>query len=160
MDEKEEHPVLRSIDIKENLVEKFKQKLICRKLSYCTSNRSKYVISLEEILVHNCLESVILGGGIPKSLNLKNTATAISHDIQEQHRKNQRKCPPSPQGVLDDVRHYHSDTLYNLMAWIVNPILSYDENGIVKLSKPKATKVSKICDDIEFLIPISCPSLS
>ena len=93
-------------------------------------------------------------------MSLKNTTTAISHDIQEQNRKNQRKCNPSPQGVLDDVRHYHSDNLYNLIAWIVNPISSYNENGIVKLSKPKATKVSKICDDIEFLIPISCPSLS
>ena len=160
LNEKEEHPVLRSIDIKEKLIEKFKQKLIFRKSSYSTSNKSEYVISSEESLVPNCLESVILGGGIPKSLSLKNTATAISHDIQEQNRKNQRKWPPSPQEVLDDVRHYHSDSLYNLIAWIVNPTSSYDENGIVKLSKPKATKVSKICDDIESLIPNSCPSLS
>ena len=93
-------------------------------------------------------------------MSLKTTATTISHDIQEQNRKHQRKWPPSPQEVLDDVRHYHSDSLYNLIAWIVNPTSSYDENGIVKLSKPKATKVSKICDDIESLIPNSCPSLS
>ena len=138
LNEKEEHPVLRSIDIKEKLIEKFKQKLIFRKSSYSTSNKSEYVISSEESLVPNCLESVILGGGIPKSLSLKNTATAISHDIQEQNRKNQRKWPPSPQEVLDD--HYHRDSLYNLIAWIVNPTSSYDENGIVKLSKAKGNE--------------------
>ena len=105
LNEKEEHPVLRSIDIKEKLIEKFKQKLIFRKFSYSTSNKSEYVISSEESLVPNCLESVILGGGIPKSLSLKNTATAISHDIQEQNPQNQRKWPPSPQEVLHEVRH-------------------------------------------------------
>ena len=113
LNEKEEQPVLRSIDKKENLIEKLKQKLIFRKSSYSTSNKSKYVIWSEKILVPNCLESIILGDGIPKSLSLKCTATAISHDIQEQNRKNQRKWPPSPQEVLDDERHYHSDSLYN-----------------------------------------------
>ena len=118
LNEKEEHPVLRSIDIKEKLIEKFKQKLIFRKSSYSTSNKSEYVISSEESLVPNCLESVILGGRIPKSLYLKNTETAISHDIQKQNRKNRTKWPPSPQEVLDVVRHYYSDSLYNLIAWI------------------------------------------
>ena len=160
MNEKEEHPVLHSIDIKEKLIIKFKQNLIFRKFSFSTSNKSEYVISSEESLIPNCLESVILRGRIPKSLSLKNTATAISHDIQKQNRKNQRKWSPSPQEVLDDVRHYHSDSLYNIIAWIVNQTSSYDENGIVKVSKPKATNVSKICDDIESLIPNSCPSLS
>ena len=75
----------------EKLIEKFKQKLIFRKSSYSTRNKSEYLISSEESLVPNGLESVILGGGIPKSLSLKNTATAVSHDIQEQNRQNQRK---------------------------------------------------------------------
>ena len=35
-----------------------------------------------------------------------------------------------------------------------------DENGTVKLSKIKATKVSKVCEDIEILIPNAKPSLS
>ena len=89
--------------------------MIFKKSSYSTSNKSEYVISPEKSLVSNCLESVIRGGGILKSLSLKNTATAISHDPQEQNRKNQRKWPPSPQEVLDDVRYYHSDSLYNLI---------------------------------------------
>ena len=100
--------------------------MIFRKSSYSTSNKSECVISSEESLVSNCLESVILGGGILKSLSLKNTASAINHDPQEQNRKNQGKWPPSPQEVLDDVRHYHSDSLGNLISWIVNPTSSYD----------------------------------
>ena len=50
LNEKEEHPVLRSIDIKEKLIEKFKQKLIFRKSSYSTRNTSEYVISSQEVL--------------------------------------------------------------------------------------------------------------
>ena len=99
--------------------------MIFRKSSYSTSNKSEYVISSEESLVSNCLESVILGGGILKSLSLKKTATAISHDPQEQNRKNQRKWPPSPQEVLDDVWCYHSDSLYNLILWILNQTSPY-----------------------------------
>ena len=105
LNKKEEHPVLRSIDIKEKLIEKFKQTLIFRKSSYSISNKSEYVILSKESLVPNCIESVILGGGIPKFLSFKNTATAISHDIQEQNRKNQSKGAPSLQEVLDDVQH-------------------------------------------------------
>ena len=103
LNEKEEHSVLRSIDMKGKVIVKCKQKLVFRKFLYSTSNKSEYVVSSEESLVPNCLESVILGGRIPKSLYLKNTATTISHDIQEQICKNQTKRPPSPQEVLDDV---------------------------------------------------------
>ena len=99
--------------------------MIFRKSSYSTSNKSEYVISSEESLVSNCLESVILGGGILKSLSLKKTAAAISHDPQEQNRKNQRKWPPSPQEVLDDVWCYHSDSLYNLILRILNQTSPY-----------------------------------
>ena len=47
-----------------------------------------------------------------------------------------------------------------LIASIVSPNSTLHENGTVKLSKFKATKVSKICDDIETLIPDAKPSLS
>ena len=48
----------------------------------------------------------------------------------------------------------------NLIASIVSPNSTLDENRTVKLSKVKATKVSKICDDIDTLIPNAKPSLS
>ena len=43
---------------------------------------------------------------------------------------------------------------------IVSPNSILDENGTVKLSKVKANKVSKICDDFDTLIPNAKPSLS
>ena len=49
--------------------------------------------------------------------------------------------------------------MFNLITSIVSPNSTLDENGTVKLSKVKATKVSKICDDIETLIPNAKPSL-
>ena len=49
--------------------------------------------------------------------------------------------------------------MFNLITSIVSSNSTLDENGTVKLSKVKATKVSKICDDIETLIPNAKPSL-
>ena len=49
--------------------------------------------------------------------------------------------------------------MFNLIASIGSPNSTLDENGTVRLSKVKATKVSKICDDIETLIPNVKPSL-
>ena len=43
--------------------------------------------------------------------------------------------------------------MINLTASIVSPNTTLDGNGTAKLSKIKATKVSKICDDIETLKP-------
>ena len=43
--------------------------------------------------------------------------------------------------------------MFNLIASIVSPNSTFDENGTVIFSKVKATKVSKIYDDIEALIP-------
>ena len=43
---------------------------------------------------------------------------------------------------------------------IVSPNSPFDINGCVKLSKDKATKVMRICSDIESLIPNTTPSLS
>ena len=50
--------------------------------------------------------------------------------------------------------------MFNLIASIVSSNSTLDENGTVKLSKVEATKVSKICDDIETLISNAKPSLS
>ena len=53
----------------------------------------------------------------------------------------------------------HSN-LFNLIALIVSPNSPCDESGTAKLFRAKATKFSKICDDIESLISNSEPSLS
>ena len=46
-----------------------------------------------------------------------------------------------------------------MIALIVSPNSPFDIDGSVKLSKVKATKVTKICSDIESLIPNTTPSL-
>ena len=50
--------------------------------------------------------------------------------------------------------------MLNFIASIVSLNSILDENGTVKLAKVKTAKVSKICDDIEILIPNTKPSLS
>ena len=47
-----------------------------------------------------------------------------------------------------------------MITLIVSPNSPFDINGCVKLSKDKATKVKRICSDIESLIPNTTPSLS
>ena len=47
-----------------------------------------------------------------------------------------------------------------MIALIVSPNSPFNIDGSVKLYKGKATKVTKICSDIESLIPNTTPSLS
>ena len=47
-----------------------------------------------------------------------------------------------------------------MIALIVSPNSPFDIDGSVELSKGKATKVTKICSDIDSLIPNTTPSLN
>ena len=94
-------------------------------------------------------------GSIQKSLLVKNCGKVVSAKIQE------RQWPPTPQDILEEKNiNTSNNTLLNLIASIVCPNSTLDENGTVKLSKVKATKVSKICDNIETLIANAKLSLS
>ena len=65
-----------------------------------------------------------------------------------------RKWPPTPQNILEQKNiNTGNNTSFNITPSIVSPNSTFNENGTVKLYKGKATKVSKICDDIETLIP-------
>ena len=67
----------------------------------------------------------------------------------------------APQDILDEKNiNTSNNTLFNLIVSIFSPTSTLDGNEIEKLSKDKATKVSKICDDIETLIPNAKSSLS
>ena len=67
-----------------------------------------------------------------------------------------RQWPPTEEKNINT----SNNTLFNLIASIVSPNSTVNENETVKLYKVKATKVSKICDDIETLIPNAKPSFS
>ena len=76
--------------------------------------------------------------------------------VQRSKRLSKEKCqwPPTPQNILEQKNiNTGNNTSFNITPSIVSPNSTFNENGTVKLYKGKATKVSKICDDIETLIP-------
>ena len=83
------------------------------------------------------------------------------HRFKIDYLRKKYQWPPTPQDILEEKNiNTSNNTLLNLIVSIVSPNSTLDENGTVKLSKVKATKVSKICDDIETLIPNVKPSFS
>ena len=96
-----------------------------------------------------------------KSLLVKNCWKVVSAEIQDRLSKEKRQWPPTPQDILEEKNINTSNKiLFNLLASIVSPNSTLDENGTVKLSKVKATNVSKICDYTETLITNVKPSIS
>ena len=80
--EGETKSTLRSIDLKNKLVEKFDDKLKFMKFSQSsTSNTSEFVMSADESVLPNCVSTVLLGGGIQKSLLVKNCGKVVSAEI-------------------------------------------------------------------------------
>ena len=81
--ERETKSTLRSIDLKNKLVEKFDDKLKFMKSSQSsTSNTLKFVMSVDKSVLPNCLFTVLLGGGIQKSLLVKSCGPVVSAEIQ------------------------------------------------------------------------------
>ena len=160
--EGETKSTLRSIDLKNKVVGKFDDKLKFMKSSQSsTSNTSEFVMSADESVLPSCLSTVLLGGGIQTSLLVKNCGKVVSVEIQDRLPKEKRQWLPTPQNILEEKNlNTSNNTFFNLIVSIVSPNSTLDKNGTVKLSQVKATKVSKICDDIETLIPNAKPSLS
>ena len=81
--EGETKSTLRSIDLKNKLVEKFDDKLKFMKSSQSSSsNTSEFVMSADESVLPNCLSTILLGGSIQKSL-VKNCGKVVSVEIQD-----------------------------------------------------------------------------
>ena len=155
------HPKFRSIDLNGRLQENFQNKLkFIRPTQSNSSNISEYVMSYSENLLADCITTAELGGGIKMSIDVKYMSTSFCAEIQERNERTNRKWSHTPQGVMRAKIFDESNSLYDLLAWSVEPYASCDEKGIVKLSVTKATKVSKICADIESLVPHGHPALS
>ena len=78
---------------------------------------------------------------------LKNCGKVVSAEIQDRLPKEKRQWPPTPQDILEEKNiNTSNNTLFSLIASVVSPDSTLDENGTLKLSKVKATKVSKICE--------------
>ena len=116
-------------------------------------------MSANDDLISDCLNSAV--HGIQQAVAVNNIAKSISIEIQSKNKENQQLWPPTPQDIMKECDiEMGNKNLYNLLAWIVSPSSTYDDHGVVKLSETKATKVTKICADIESLIPNAMPSLS
>ena len=89
---------------------------------------------------------------IQQFVALGNLAKAVTSKIQTEISERTQKWPPTLQDVMEKGVELRSNNLYHLITGIVNPNLGCDNHGNVRLSKTKATKVSKICDDIETLV--------
>ena len=141
------------------LIAKFGNNLKFVKSSYNTSSKtSEYVLSSSDELIANCINAA--GEGIQLLVALRNIARSISLDIQQRSKENPKLWPTVPQDIIGKSEEKGNICLYNLIALIVSPNSPFNIDGSVKLSKGKATKVTKICSDIESLIPHTTPSLS
>ena len=99
--EGETQSALRSIDSKNQLVEKFDDKLKFVKSSQSsTSKTSQFVMSADEPVLPNYLSTILRGGDIQKSLLVKNCGKVVSAEIQERLSKEKHRWPPAPQDIL------------------------------------------------------------
>ena len=141
------------------LKKRFGDKLKYVKSSFpSSSKKSEYVISAE--LISDCINAAKHGQGIEQFITIRNVGKMISESIQLGNTNKEKLWPPTPQDVIEHSFDENcTSLLYNLLAWIVEPHSSYGEDGTVKLSLTKATKINKICTDIESLVPNDVPSL-
>ena len=122
------------------------------KSSYNTSSKtSEYVRSSSDELIADCKNAA--GEGIQLSVALRNIDTSISWDIQQRSKENQNLWPPAPEDIIGKGKEKGKICLHFLTALIVSQNSSFAIDGTVKLSKGEATQVTKICSDIESLIP-------
>ena len=98
--------------------------------------------------------------GIQLSVALGHITRSISLDIRQRSKENPKLWSPVPHYIIGKSDEKENICLHNLIALIVSPNSPSDIDGSVKLSKGKATKITKICSDIKSLIPNTTPSLS
>ena len=67
---------------------------------------------------------------------LKNCGKVVSAEIQDRIPKEKHQWPPTPQDILEEKNiNTSNNTLFSLIASVVSPDSTLDENGTVKLSK-------------------------
>ena len=147
-------PLSRSIDMKQKLLDKFGSALQFIRPEN-SSKKSEYVLPSGLQFTANCITASKDGGGIPTSVAVKNVAKAIHESVK---RKDSLPWPPTPQDILESKRVVDTH-LHNLLGWIVQPNATLNDNGLVSLSKSKASKIMQLVQNIESLMPNAKPSL-
>ena len=146
----------RTTDLRQKLEDKFDTKLQFNRPLNNSPRSSDYVLPEGMEFTGKCIEAVIIGGGIPKSVTLRNAARCIHHSIIDTRRH--IPWPPTPQDILDNEPDINND-LYIELCLIINPDARLNDNGRVDLAPSKASKVSQICQDLQALLPNAQPSL-
>ena len=146
----------RTTDLRQKLEDQFDTKLQFHRPLNNSPRSSDYVLPEGMEFTGKCIEAVIIGGGIPKSVTLRNAARCIHHSIIDTRRH--IPWPPTPQDILDNEPDINND-LYNELCLIINPDARLNDNGRVDLAPSKASKVSQICQDLQVLLPNAQPSL-
>ena len=109
---------IRSIDIKEKIEEKMKNRVIFCKPTQGCSNASEYVVPADVNILPDAIHAISTGEGITNYLQLKSIAQNISKEIQSKPKK---PWPPTPQDIVESEETYNK-RLFNFIAWIVSPI--------------------------------------
>ena len=150
-----------SIEIKRIVEERLSDKVqFCKPTCESRSRgiQSEYVLSADENILSDAINTILTGEGITNYMQPKAVAYSISSDI-ESHEK--IPWPPTPQNILESGELLELDKLlFNLIAWIVSPSAAMDKNGFAQLSERKATKVSEIVQNTQSLVPGSHPGFN
>ncbi len=146
----------RSTDLKRKLQTKFGSRLNFQRGTQTHATSSEFVFPEGDKFTASCVQSSLLGGGISKSVSLRNTAKTIHVAIKDTTET--RPWPPTPQDIIDGKPYIDTD-LYNTLSWIVDPAAELTDDGKVKLPRSKAAKVNQLCQDLQALLPKAQPSL-
>ena len=146
----------RSIDVKNILLTRFGDGIKIGKPEGSSKTTSEYVYSSSIDFAPGVIQSAITGNGIETSIMAKNLASRINASIKA---RPNIAWPPTPQEIIESKDDVNMD-LYNFLALLVSPDSSFDNTGTVRISESKTTKIIKICEDIESLVPTRKPSLS
>ena len=146
----------RSIDVRNILMTRFGDEIKIGKPEGSSKTVSEYVYSSSVDFAPGVIQSAITGNGIETSIMVKNLASRITASIKARPNID---WPPTPQEIIESDDDVNMD-LYNFLALLVSLDSSFDNTGTVRISESKTTKIIKICEDIESLVPTRKPSLS
>ena len=147
---------IRSIDIKDKILERFPGKVSFCKPTEGDDRTTEYLLPSDSDMLPKTIRAIATGEGITNCMQLKSVAQTVSNEI-----RSFPKCswPPTPQAIIES-KETVSKILYNFLAWVVSPHSHIGKDGFVKLSENKATVVTQICENISALAPFSNPPMS
>ena len=106
---------IRSIDIKEKIIERFPGKVSFCKPSEGDDKTTEYVLPSDTDILPKTIRAITTGEGISSCLQLKSVARSVSHELQSFP-----TClwPPAPQAIIESTETV-SKILYNFLTYVL-----------------------------------------